>query len=100
MQKRSKIQRVRLRVVRRRKRAQEIAATDDLVHRANAEPSHDLAHFLRNKEEVVHDVLGLTIELCAQLRVLRCDSDRTRVQMTLAHQQATFDDERRCSKSK
>ena len=40
-------------------------------------------------------MLGLTSELLAQLRILRRDADRTSIQMTLAHHDAAFGDQRR-----
>ena len=70
-------------------------AADHLVDRAEAELRHDLAHLLGDEEQVLHDVLGLPREALAQLRVLRRDADRTRVQVADAHQDAAHRDERR-----
>ena len=42
-----------------------------------------------------HDVLGLAGELLAQLRILRRDADRARVEVALAHHDAADGDERR-----
>ena len=76
-------------------RVEKIAAPDQLVEATNAQLRHQLAHFLGDEEEKVDDVLGLSAEPLAQLRVLRRDADRARVQMTLAHHDAAGDDQRR-----
>src|SRR6185503_14078816 len=77
-----------------------IRSTDHLVHRPETESRHDLAHLFGDKEEKVHNVLGLAGETSAKLRILRRDPDRTGVEMTLAHHHATLDDERRSGESK
>ena len=74
---------------------EEVAAADHLRQRTEAELRHDLAQFLGHEEEVVDDVLGLAAEAPAQYRILRRDTHRARVQVTLAHHDAAFDDERR-----
>ena len=52
-------------------------------------------HLFGDEEEIVDDVLGLAGEALAQLRILRRDADRARVEVALAHHDAAFDDERR-----
>ncbi len=74
---------------------EQIAAPDQVIELADAELRHDLAHFGRDEEEVVDDMLGLALELAAQHRVLRRDADRAGVQVALAHHDAAFGDERR-----
>ena len=95
MEQRRKIQRARFRVIARRANVQHITATDHLVHRPESELRQDLTHFLGDEEKVIHDVLGLTGEARAQLRILGCDSNGAGVEMTLAHHHTAFDDERR-----
>src|SRR4029077_19525996 len=95
MQKRGEIQRVRLGMIRIRTRAQHVGAPDHLVHRPEAKLSHQLTHFLGDEEEVVHYVLWLAAETRAQFGILRRDADGTRVEVTLPHHYAAFDDERR-----
>ena len=56
--------------------------------RAHAEPAHHLAHLLGDEEEEVDDVLGRALEALAQLRVLRRDADRARVEVAGAHHDA------------
>ena len=53
-----------------------------------------LARFLRDHEQVVHDVLRLALEFLAKIRVLGGDADGTGVEMTLAHHDAAHRDER------
>jgi hypothetical protein len=69
--------------------------SDHLVEGAEAERGHDLADFLRDEEEVVDHVLGLTGEALAQDRVLRRDADRAGVEMALAHHDAAGGNQRR-----
>ena len=66
-----------------------------LVEAAEAKLRHQLAHFLGDKEEEIDHVLRLAGELLAQHRVLRGDTDRTGVEMTLAHHDAAGGDQRR-----
>ena len=72
-----------------------VGAADHLVHRAEAELGHELAHVLGDEPEVVLDELRLAGELLAQLGILRGDAHRTGVQVTDAHHDAARDDERR-----
>ncbi len=72
-----------------------VDAPDHLVDRAEAQFGHELPRFLRDEEEIVHDVFGLAVEFLAQLRILRGNADRAGVQMALAHHDAAFDDQRR-----
>ncbi len=59
-----------------------------------AELGHQLAHFLGDEEEEVDDVLGLALEALAQHRVLRRNTDRAGVEVTLAHHDAAGRDQR------
>src|SRR5207248_8638877 len=64
---------------------QAIDAADHFVDRAEAEPGHVLAHFLGDEAEEVDNELRLARELLAQLRILRRDADRARVEVADAH---------------
>ena len=85
----------RLPVLDRRPHVEAIDAADHLVHRAEAERRHVLAHFLGDEAEEVDDELRLAGEVRAQLRILRRDADRTGVEMADAHHHAARHDERR-----
>ncbi len=74
---------------------EKIGAADEIVEAPYAELRHQLAHFLGDEEEVVDDVLRLAGELLSQLRILRRDADRARVEVTLAHHDAAGGHERR-----
>ena len=63
--------------------------------RAKAHRGHQLAHLFGDEEEVIDDVLGLTLEALAQHRVLGRNADRTGVEMALAHHDAAGRDQRR-----
>ena len=78
---------------------EQISAADQVVEFADTELRHDLAHFFGNEEEVVHDVLGLAGEALAQHRVLGGDTNRTGVEVALAHHDAAFDHQRRRSET-
>ncbi len=73
---------------------EQVDAADQVLEPAHAEPAHDLARLLGDEEEEVDDVLGLALEALAQLRVLRRDADRARVQVAGAHHDAARGDQR------
>ena len=56
----------------------------------NPELGHDLAQILCHEEEVVDEVLGLAGEPLPQLRVLRSDTHRAGVEVTLAQHDAAL----------
>ena len=56
-----------------RGRVEPVDPADHLAKAAEAEPRHQLAHFLGDEEEIVDDVLGLPGEAGAQHRVLGGD---------------------------
>jgi hypothetical protein len=68
---------------------------DHVVNAAEAELRHPLACFLGDPEQVLHNAVRCTREALAQHRVLGRDADRTRVQVTHAHQDAAERHERR-----
>ena len=59
-----------------------------LGQRAEAQLGQVLAHLLRDEPHEVDDVLGPPVEPLAQLRVLRGDADRARVEVADAHHDA------------
>ena len=76
-------------------RVEQVDPADQLVEGADAELRHDRARFLGDEEEEVDDVLGSTLELGAQHRVLRRHPHRAGVEVALAHHDAAFGDQRR-----
>ncbi len=74
---------------------QPVDAADHLVHRAEAERRHVLAHLLGDEAEEVRDELGLAGEALAQLGVLRGDADRAGVEVADAHHDAAQHHQRR-----
>ena len=89
------IESARLPVVDAAPHVEEIGPADQVLELAHAELRHQLAHFLGHEEEIVDDMLGLSREFPAQLRILRRDADRARVEVALPHHDAALDDERR-----
>ena len=85
----------RLPVVDRRVGLEQVDAADQVVEPAHAELRHELPHLLGDEEEEVDDVLGRAREALAQLRILRRDADRARVQVAGAHHHAAGRDQRR-----
>ena len=81
-------------VLDRRVGLEQVDAADEILVAADAEPAHDLPRLLGDEEEEVHDVLGLALEALAQLRVLRRDAHRARVQVAGAHHDAARRDQR------
>ena len=77
-----------------------VGAADHFVHRAEAQFRHQLTNFFRYEEEIVHHVLGFAGKTLAQFFVLGGDTDRAGIQMTLAHHDATFDDQGRSCEAK
>src|SRR5690606_30989587 len=82
---RRQIEMLHLPVVDRVTRLEHVDAADHVDDATEAELRHDLARFLRDHEQVVHDMLGLPRELLAEHRILRRDADRASVEVTLAH---------------
>ncbi len=74
---------------------EQVGAADELLEAAHAELRHVAADFLGDEEEEVDDVLGLAAEARAQLRVLRRDPHRARVEVAGAHHDAADRDQRR-----
>ena len=74
--------------------AQEIAAANQLIDRANTDFGHQLAKVLGDKEEVADDLVGGATEAFAQDGVLRGDADGAGVEMADAHHDAARGDER------
>ena len=96
---RRKIETARLPMIQRRPHFHAVHAADHLVHGAEAEFRHPLAHFLGDEEEKVDDVLGRSLEFRAQRRILRRDAHRAGVQVALAHHDAAHRHQRRGGKS-
>mmetsp|Transcript_63498 Transcript_63498/g.168243 ORF Transcript_63498/g.168243 Transcript_63498/m.168243 type:complete len:352 (+) Transcript_63498:1029-2084(+) len=84
----------------RRLLSQDLGVANDFVHRAEPQLRHQHAHLLRNQHEIVHDVLRQTLKLLPQHRILSGNTHGARVQMALAHHDATHSDEWRSRKAK
>ena len=76
-------------------RVEPVHPAHHLVDRAESKLGHQLTDLLGQHEEEVDDVLRLTGEPLAQLRILRGDPHRTGVEMALPHHDAADHDERR-----
>src|SRR6516164_7375900 len=76
-----------------------IDAPDHLIDGSESHLRHVLANLLCNVEEEIDDVLGLSLELLAQNRILRRDANRAGIQMALAHHDAAHRDQRSRSES-
>mmetsp|Transcript_57240 Transcript_57240/g.149089 ORF Transcript_57240/g.149089 Transcript_57240/m.149089 type:complete len:462 (-) Transcript_57240:3115-4500(-) len=74
---------------------QQVCSPDELCKASTAQRSHDLSDVLRHHEEVIDEVLWLASELLPEFRILRCNTHGARVQVALAHHDATQGDERR-----
>ena len=73
-----------------------VNAPDHFIQRAESKFRHDLADFISDKKEKVDDVFRRAREFFSQLRVLRCNTNGTGVEMTLPHHDASHCDERSC----
>ena len=73
---------------------EQVGAADHVVELADTQLGHDLAHFFRDEEEVVHHVLWLAGELGAQHGVLGRHAHGAGVQVALAHHDAAFHHQR------
>ena len=71
-----------------------VRPADHLIQRPEAHLRHQFAHLLGDESEVVLDELRLSREALSELGVLGCDSDRTGVEMTDSHHDASRHDER------
>ncbi len=74
---------------------QHIHTADHFVHRRKSHFGHELADFLRDKEEEVDQVLRAALKFAAQPRVLRGNADGTGVHVTFARHNAAEGDQRR-----
>mmetsp|Transcript_43739 Transcript_43739/g.106165 ORF Transcript_43739/g.106165 Transcript_43739/m.106165 type:complete len:619 (-) Transcript_43739:2977-4833(-) len=73
--------------------AEHVGAANHLLHRAEAQHRHVLAHLLREQPQEVDHVLRLAGKLLAQLGVLRSDAHGAGVEVALAHHDAPQRDE-------
>ena len=92
---RREVEALRFPLVDRLTHIEQVAAADHLIERAEAHLRHVLAHLLGDEAEEVDDVLRPSLELLAQLRVLRGDAHGAGVEMADAHHDAAHDHERR-----
>ena len=65
-----------------------INAADHFIHRAETKLRHVFTHFLCHHEQIVDHVFRLAAEFLAQLGVLRGNTDRAGIQVTLSHHDA------------
>ena len=65
------------------------------VHGAETQLCHVLPNLLCQKEKEIDNVFRLSLELLAQLRILRGDAHRAGIEMTLAHHDAADRNQRR-----
>ena len=87
-------------LVRRAAPRDQVAAADEFLEAAIAHARQQLAHFLSHEQKISHHMLGLAFELGAQLRALRGDTGRARVQVTHARHDATLGDQRSSAEGK
>src|SRR4051812_21077624 len=78
---RREVEAMRLPVVDRGAYVQHFRVADRFVYRAEAKSREVFAHFLRDVLEEGDNELRLSREALAQLRVLRRDADRTRIEV-------------------
>src|SRR5450756_1704567 len=89
------VQPLRLVLLHRLPHFQALGVAYHLVHRAEAEPRHQLAHLLCDVPHEVDDVLGLAGELSPQLRVLGGHTHRAGIQVAYPHLGAAHGDQGR-----
>ena len=92
---RRQVEPVRLPVLERRRTSSR--STRPIISSIVRKPSSAISSRTSSRDELeeVLDELGLAGELLAQLRILRRDADRARVEMADAHHHAARDDQRR-----
>src|SRR5690554_1461604 len=86
----AEVQALRFPVLDARAHVEQIDAADHVVEATDAQLRHDFAQLFGHEEEVVHNVLGLALELLAQHRILRGYAHRAGVQVAFAHHDAAF----------
>ena len=78
---------------------QHVDAAHHLVHGAESQLRHVLPKLFRKEEKETDDVLGLSLELSAQHRILRGNAHRASIEMALTHHDAAHRDQRSRGKS-
>ena len=82
-----------------RAHVEQITAANQIVQVPHTQLGHQLTDFFGDKEKVIHDMLGLALELGPQRGVLRGDPDRASIEMAFTHHDAALDHQRRGRKT-
>ena len=93
---RAKIQPIRFPVMNRTVHVQQTRLPDRFFQRAETKLSEVFPHLFGKELEEGLNEFGGAAEAFAQLRILRCHTHRTRVEVTHAHEDATAHDHRCC----
>src|SRR4026209_1931457 len=79
---------------------QALGMTHHLVDSSKAKLGHQLTYFLSDEHHEIDQMCWLTAELSPQLWILRCHTNRTGIQVTSAHHDASERHQRRRRKAK
>ena len=95
-----KVQPARLPVLHSWLRLQHVDTSHHLIDGPESHLRHIAAQLLRDEEKEINHMLGLSLELPAQQRILRGNAHRTGIEVALAHHDAAHGNQRRRRKSK
>ncbi len=84
---------LRLPVPLERTRQQHVGPANDFIQSSESHDAQEFADFLGDEEEVLDHLFGRAAELCAEDRVLRCDTHRASVEVALPHHDAAHGDQ-------
>ena len=76
----------------------ELRMTDNLFQALHADLAQIFSYLLSEEGEEIHHILSATLEVLAQLRILRSDAHRTSVRITFTHHHAAENDQRQRTK--
>src|SRR5690349_16662750 len=71
--------------------AENVCSSDHFIHGSESKFCHDFTKIVCQEAEEVHNVIRISSKQFTEIRILCGNSNRTCIQMTLAHHNTSFD---------